>query len=610
MRHFACYPSSFRGPSNHRGWRHLSPSRRLVCVMTSIGLSLALAAGDARSTGAQTAGPPTAIYHHAQILTVDERFTVAEAMAVRDDRIIATGSDDQVLKLARPNTALVDLEGRTVLPGLIDSHVHSASASVFEFDHPVPTMQTVADVLDYVRSRAAVVEPGKWIVVNQVFITRLDDQRFPTRAELDGAAPKHPVAFRTGPDAALNSAALGLAGIGRDYQVPADVTAKVERDPASGEPTGIVRNFAKIVKVADSARAPTQAERADALARMMADYNSVGITSIAERSVSSESLELFDSLRKADRLTCRVFLNWFVDPNAAWPDIEKQVRTAVDHPLHTYNDRLWLRGVKVFLDGGMLTGSAFMRQPWGVSRIYSIDDPNYRGLKYIEPERLYRLAKLCLENDLQFTAHSVGDGAVHALIDAYEQINGDFPIRPARPCITHCNFMSREAIAKMAQLGIVADLQPAWLWLDGATLEKQFGKERLAYFQPYTSIFDAGVIVGGGSDHMQKIGSLRSINPYNPFLGMSIAVSRTPRGRTAALHPEQSITRQQALQLYTRNNAYILLDESNRGSLEAGKLADFIVIDRDFLTCSLDELARTQVQRTYVGGRQVFNAAP
>jgi predicted amidohydrolase YtcJ len=247
-----------------------------------------------------------------------------------------------------------------------------------------------------------------------------------------------------------------------------------------------------------------------------------------------------------------------------------------------------------------------MREPWGLSRIYSIDDPNYRGLKYIEPERLYQLAKLCLENELQFTAHSVGDGAVHALIDAYAQIDKEFSVRPARPCITHCNFMSREAIEQMAALGIVADLQPAWLWLDGATLEKQFGNERMAFFQPYRSIADAGVMVGGGSDHMQKIGSLRSINPYNPFLGMSIALRRVPRGRETALRPEQLITREQALRLYTLNNAYILLDEKNRGSLEPGKLADFIIIDRDYMKCSAEELADTKVLATYLGGREVY----
>ncbi len=192
---------------------------------------------------------------------------------------------------------------------------------------------------------------------------------------------------------------------------------------------------------------------------------------------------------------------------------------------------LWLRGIKAFLDGGMLTGSAYMRQPWGVSKIYAIDDPQYRGVRFIDAEKLYRIAKSALASGLQFTAHSQGDGAVDAMVEAYERINrDDFSVRERRPSITHASFMSAEAIAKMQALGVVANLQPAWLYLDGMTLRQHFGAERLAYFHPYRTLFEKGVTVGGGSDHMQKIGSLRSINPYNPFLGMWTTLVRRPRG--------------------------------------------------------------------------------
>jgi predicted amidohydrolase YtcJ len=576
-----------------------------VCLIGLTWIGSLLPATLYLQAGSAAAEPPDAIYHHGRVLTVDGDFRIVEAFAVRGERLTAVGSSSEVLALAGPDTQRVDLQGRCVLPGLIDSHVHAAGASVFEFDHPVPTMQSVEDVLEYIRQRAQVVPQGEWIIVNQVFITRLADQRFPTRAELDAVAPGHRVCFRTGPDAALNSLALADGGIDRDTEVPENVTARIEKDPETGEPTGILRNYARLVRVGSSGRDPDARERVDALARLLADYNAAGLTSIAERSVSPDSLKVFEQLREEGRLSCRVFLNWAVDPNAPWAAVEQQVRAAVEHPLHVYNDRLWLRGVKVFLDGGMLTGSAYMRQPWGVSRIYAIDDPNYRGLKYIEPERLYRLAKVCLENDLQFTAHSVGDAAVDALIAAYEQVNEDFPVRSLRPCITHCNFMSREALEKMQRLGIVADLQPAWLWLDGVTLEKQFGHARLEYFQPYRAARDMGVVLGGGSDHMQKVGSLRSINPYNPFLGMWIAITRMPRGSQQALHPEQRLTRAEALQLYTIDNAYVLLDERNRGSLEVGKLADFIVLDRDFLECSDEELRETRVLATYVGGELV-----
>jgi predicted amidohydrolase YtcJ len=295
-----------------------------------------------------------------------------------------------------------------------------------------------------------------------------------------------------------------------------------------------------------------------------------------------------------------------VEANDPFYKIEARVRAAAQNPLHTYNDILWLRGIKTFLDGGMLTGSAYMLQPWGISSVYSISDPNYRGMRYIEPERLYQLARLALENGFQFTAHSVGDGAVQAIVEAYERVNKDFPVRDKRPCITHANFMTADAILKMKELGIVANLQPDWLYLDGATLRKQFGDERLKYFQPYKTLFDCGVAVGGGSDHMQKIGSLRSINQYNPFLGMWITMTRQPRWSSEPLHPEQRISREQALQLYTINNAYLTFEENQKGSLESGKLADFIVLDRDILNCPIDAVKDTQVEQTFLGGKLIY----
>src|SRR5262249_18537304 len=155
------------------------------------------------------------------------------------------------------------------------------------------------------------------------------------------------------------------------------------------------------------------------------------------------------------------------------------------------NPRLRIIGIKTFLDGGMLTGSAYMRQPWGVSRIYAIDDPDYRGVLFIPRERLLPIVRATVEAGLQFTAHTVGDGAVHALLDVYDEVNKDTPIAPTRPCITHSNFMSRESIEQAARLQVVVDIQPAWLYLDTRTLVAQFGYDRLRYFQPLRSLFEA-----------------------------------------------------------------------------------------------------------------------
>jgi predicted amidohydrolase YtcJ len=263
-------------------------------------------------------------------------------------------------------------------------------------------------------------------------------------------------------------------------------------------------------------------------------------------------------------------------------------------------------GIKTFLDGGMLTGSAYMREPWGVSKIYSITDPEYRGVRFIPQDRLEALVRTAVENGLQFTAHSVGDGAVHALLDAYAEVDKTTPVRPTHPCISHSNFMSREAVEQAARLGVMMDIQPAWLYHDAHTLTAQFGYDRMRYFQPLRTIFDLGGVAGGGSDHMQKVGSLRSINIYNPFVGMATAVTRLGKLQKSPLHPEEALTREQAIRFYTINNARILGRESELGSLEAGKLADLIVVDTDLLTCRDSQIAGTKVLRTYIGGKLVY----
>jgi predicted amidohydrolase YtcJ len=225
---------------------------------------------------------------------------------------------------------------------------------------------------------------------------------------------------------------------------------------------------------------------------------------------------------------------------------------------------------------------------------------------FIPHERLLPIVRTTLECGLQFTAHSVGDGAVHALLEVYEELNRTRPVRQNRPCITHSNFMSAEAVEKVAKLGVVVDIQPAWLYLDTRTLVGHFGYDRLRYFQPLRSLFQAGAIAGGGSDHMQKIGSLRSVNPYNPFLAMWVTLSRRAKNYDGTLHLEEALSREQAIRFYTINNAHLLFREKQTGSIEPGKLADLIVLDRDLMTCPLDDVKATQVLQTYLGGKLVF----
>jgi predicted amidohydrolase YtcJ len=543
------------------------------------------------------------IFEHAKVATVDRDFSVCEALAIKDGRILAVGSDAEVRKTRGEKTKVIDLGGRMVLPGLGDSHVHPADAAMIEFDHPLPEMESIADVLDYIKSRAAKLEEGQWIVVRQVFITRLREQRYPTKAELDAAAPKHPVVFSTGPDASANSLALAKSGIDKDFQVTGP--GKVEKDPLTGEPTGILRSAMRYLKVVSSETKATPQQQDERLLALLHDYASVGITSIIDRNASADGVAQLRRLHAADKLPVRVRVSHHVDTSGKTSDIVVAIEAVAADPLCRGDDRLRIIGIKTFLDGGMLTGSAYMLEPWGVSRIYAIDDAGYRGMRYIPPDVLVPIVRAAVEKGLQFTAHSVGDGAVESLIDAYEEVNRTTPIAATRPCVTHSNFMSRRAIEQAARLGVMVDIQPAWLYLDTRTLVAQFGYERLRYFQPLHTLFAAGVTAGGGSDHMQKIGSLRSINPYDPWLGMWVTLTRRARWHEGALHPEEALSREEAIRFYTINNAKIMFLDDRTGSLEPGKLADFILIDRDILTCPVDDVRQTRVLATYVGGQLV-----
>jgi len=546
------------------------------------------------------------ILHHGKIVTADSTFSVHQALAVTGDRITAVGDNNSVLRLKGPATTVIDLEGKMVLPGLIDSHVHP-DAAMTEFDHPIPEMETMQDVLDYIRKRAGALKEGEWIQVRQVFITRLREQRYPTRAELDRAAPRHPVIFSTGPDASLNSLALKLSGIDKNFKVTDGGAGFVEKDPQTGEPTGILRNCTRFVKDKPTGKQPTEQDRYQRTLQLFKDYNSVGITTVCDRNASPAAIVRYKKMLDQGDLTVRVAVSQHIDTLGSIEEVKAQIREVAKNPLCQPNPKLRIIGIKTFLDGGMLTGSAYMREPWGVSEIYAITDPAYRGVLFIPKERLRPIVETAVECGLQFTAHSVGDGAVHTLLEVYEEINRTRPIRKTRPCITHSNFMSREAVEKMARLGVLVDIQPAWLYLDTRTLVKQFGYDRLRYFQPLRSIFAAGGIAGGGSDHMQKIGSLRAINPYNPFLGMWTAITRQARWYEGKLHPEEALSREQAIRFYTGNDAFILFLEDQIGSLEPGKLADFIVLNTDLLQCPESEIKDTQVLNTYMNGKLVFS---
>jgi predicted amidohydrolase YtcJ len=582
-------------------------------VVVIVAMLAAVAAAASQAADAVPARPT--VFVSGRIVTVDPAFTITDSLAIDGGRIVALGEKAREFLRTHPEAERVDLAGKMLLPGLIDSHAHPVGAATHEFDHPIPDIRSIDDLLRYVAARAEAVPEGALVTIRQVFITRLAERRYPTRAELDRAAPRNPVVFSTGPDSMLNSAALVLAGIGRESGA-APATGRIERD-ASGEPTGLLRGFSPRIDAPQAVRSPT-ADETDALVkRLFADYNRVGLTTIADRGAGDGQIAVYSRLHERNELTVRLRLSHTLPNHPEWNRVAEAIAAVGRHPLRRPDPLLRIVGTKIWLDGGMLTGSAFMLEPWGVSPLYGIADPGYRGAQNVERGRLVEMVRGVAAEKLQFTAHTVGDGAVALLLDACREVAGALPLAETRPCLTHANFMSPESVAAAAQLGAVVDLQPIWLHLDGDTLLSHFGAERMRRFQPLKSLFAAGVPVGGGSDHMQKIGDMRSVNPYSPFLGIWGAVTRRarrPGGPTGPgdgpdslprINAGEGIGREDAIRMYTIMNARLLFDEAETGSLEPGKRADLVLVDRDVLTCPVDEIPATRVLATWLDGRLV-----
>ncbi len=552
----------------------------------------------------QNAPPADLIIHNAKVLTADGKFTIAQAIASKGDRRVAVGTNDLVLMHRRLNTKVIDAKGRNVLPGLYDSHTHPTGAATSEFDEEVPYLKSLEDVFAYIRNKTKVLPEGDWIVLRFAFPTRLKEARFPTLAELDAVAPNHPVYYNAGPASMANSMALKVSKVTKDTPNPAN--GVIVKDPKTGELTGMLRNASGVLRVVTKTKA-TGEDRREALKKLFALYNSYGITSISDRSASRGGFDLYHDLLSKDELTVRINVCPNFSPYGTREEIAKRLDNLPGKDKKfgpTGAGGVWIRigPIKFFLDGGMLNGTAYMRQPWPPGETYQIVEKDYRGLLFTPLEQVKILGEEAAKRGWAVTAHTAGEGAMDVLLDGYEFVDRITPIKDLRFCITHANFPSQQNLERCKRLGVCADVQPAWLYKDGETLNRVLGKERIRWFQPYKSWLKYTTI-GGGSDHMIKLHPRKATNPWDPWLGLETAVSRKLESGQV-LVPEEALTREEALRLYTINNAYLGREEKEKGTLEAGKLADLIIIDRDYLTCS--GLGNTRVLTTIVGGRVVF----
>lgn len=558
-------------------------------------------------------GTADLILHNGKIVTVDAKFSITEAVAMKDGTITAIGPSKAVLAKERgPQTRVIDLKGGTVLPGLIDSHVHAYSAGLSEFRRPMARIDSIETLQAHLRAEAKKISTGEWIVVPLPFPTRLKEMRMPTRRDLD-VITDHPVLLDHGFMVVVNSAGLERSGIDHNTRPPAE--GEIVKDE-HGEPTGILRNARSLLKGVPDRRAQhpaeglTEEQKAQALERMLKMYVAAGITSIKDREANTgQEIPLYQKLRAEGRLPLRVVLTWHLDTFRPKEEILQEIASAPYRP-RAGDDWLKFDTFKVYLDGGMLLGTAYQRATYGsfARQLYGQTDMSDRGKPFVEPETLYEIYHAARAKGWQLTAHVQGGAAIDLLVDTFERLNREEPIGPTRSHVIHASFQSKETVQKMGRLGILADAQPAWLYCDSGALRKVFSYDGMRYFFPLRTYIDAGVKVAGGSDHMTGYDKNHATNPYNPFLGMGVSVTRK-NAQGEIIHPDERVTREEALRMYTTWGAYMEFNEDKKGSIEPGKLADLVVIDRDYLTCPEDEIRAIEPVLTIIDGKIAYERA-
>lgn len=547
--------------------------------------------------------PPDMILMNGKIITVDPDFTIAEAVAIRNDKIVAVGSNAEVMKSAGGKTRIIDLKGKAVIPGIIDSHTHPESASVSELEGEIPDLHTVTELLDWIKRQAELKGKNEWITHPKLFFTRLNELRQPALVELDKVAPDNPVFLNGSFGGMINSAAMHISDITNET-----VHAGLIRDKLTGRLTGFIRASAFPLLKLPQEKVLTTDEKLDALESMLRRYNRLGITSVTSGAGDFKSYDIYKNLHRKNRLTVRVYQNILLDPDRlhSLTMLLDSLRTC--GYVTGFGDE-WIKtgALKIVLDGGILTGTAYLEEPWGnkACDIFGIEDTNYRGVINYTREEVKKIVKTAAELDWKFTAHITGGGGVKLLLDVIDEVNREVSVKDRRFSIIHGNFFSPDAIRKMSELGVYADLQPAWFYRDADAMLFILGEGRIKDFHPYRSLVDAGVLINGGSDHMVKWDASTSVNPYNPFLAMWTMISRTTQ-KGNVIHPEEAITREDALRIYTINNAYASFDETLKGSIESGKLADIAVLSDDILTCPVGRIRDIESDMTLVGGKIVY----
>ena len=529
------------------------------------------------------AGAPDLIVINAKVYTVDAGFSTAQAFAVKDGKFTAVGTDAQIRQLAGPSTKVLNMGGKTITPGLQDDHLHGAGGGPgVDLSHT----RSLQDVLNAVAERVKQAGPEDIVVSNSDWHeAQLKEQRLPYRKDLDTVAPGTPVVLvRGGHSYVLNSAALRKFNITKDTpQVPG---GKISRD-AQGELNGEIIDRAKGLVTLPRIGQPQDA------AFFMAEHkklNAAGLTSIRYPGASIQQYRTLQDMEKKGQLTIRV--NQLMGAQGT-QDADKLKAAIASWNLKPDDGDEWVRvgGIKLGVDGGFEGG--WMTEPY--EKPFD-EGGSYRGLNTLKTENFAGIVKEANREGWRIATHTVGDAAMDEVIAGYEAANAEQSIVGKRWAIEHAFIPRQDHFPRIKKLDVVISAQDH-LYLAGPSLVKMWGAKRAAWVTPVRAYLDAGIKVAGGTDS--------AVVPYPPLWVFYHFVTRdTISG--GVLGPDQKITREEALKLETINNAYLTFEEKIKGSIEPGKLADFIVLPDDIMTMPAKQIESMKVLMTVVGGKVVY----
>jgi len=523
------------------------------------------------------------ILTNGKIITVDQQFLIQEAVAVRDGKILSVGKTADIRKFAGPNTRLIDLQGRTVIPGLIDSHLHGIRAALsFSTEVNWIGAASLDDALGRITQASRTMKPGAWLIVAGGWnVQQFKERRLPTQAELVTAAPNNPVYVQLGYSwVMMNPAGYKSMNISSEADLPAGAT--FEKGP-DGKPGGAIRGSQNaIVALFDKLPKPSPDQQIDGTKKFFQELNRLAITGFVDPGGNNlfptDYPAVFDVWRKGQMAVRVAFALNGQTPGSEFEDYQNLTRLL---PMGFGDDMLKFNGI-----GERIT--------WEMN--------NNEKPTPAQKERYYQIIKWAAEQGMSLTMHWNRDASVDELLSLFEKLNAEVPITGLRWSIAHLNDASEKTLRRMKALGVGWTVQDA-MYFDGEQFLRQNGAEAARRVPPVNTAKKIGVNVGAGTD-------AHRVASYNPFTALQWFLDGKTVGGTAIRGPEETPSRGDALRLYTMGSAWFSHDEKTRGSLEVGKFADLAVLSKDYMTVPVEEIGSIQSLLTMVGGKIVYAAPP